>query len=622
MYIAVIDRPHDPNSLRIFQNNLLRVLSSRGVEITRIDEAGLVPAGCQLLWDPAMCMRPLPRVFWATTRPIVGSMHGVKAFSMPLAELTRDRNQQRELRQLKEVLARQWAELSDRIKAVTAVSNYALQEVQQALDLPGEKLHLVGNGLDGNIFRPEGPSAVRTKPYFLWVGRLDPIKNVSRLLNAYRALPPATRPDLVMLVEPEADQAELQARFQKTATEPGIHHLTGNLPQAKVAELYRGALALVLPSLRETFGLPIVEAMACGCPVITAHDSGCTETAGDAALLVDPRDEASIRAAMTRLINDETLRRDLRTRGLRRAADFDWKQSGNRLLTVFQSLLPVRRKRQPKVRKVEITTTASCKVACLFCPQDAYRNGYLRKKHTRILTLESFQRALDRLPPEVGVSFGGMTEAFQNQDCLEMICRAKQRGHALEVFSTLVDFQPDDVEDLLALLDANRDRLYIHLPSEGKLERIPVSEAYLRMIHRLRSGTEPVTFHYHGDQLHKDLQGIDFGNRLAHWPIHNRAAYGTDMAPLAERKAGPLTCVMNLEVPVMLPNGDLVMCSQDFGANYIVGNLIRQPIEEIFAGAKFQAILEAMDDDSQEIMCRYCHFSIEEQQQRFDGSLE
>jgi glycosyltransferase involved in cell wall biosynthesis len=101
-------------------------------------------------------------------------------------------------------------------------------------------------------------------------------------------------------------------------------HFTGLVPEEKLPSLYRGAEALVFPSLYEGFGLPLLEAMACGTPVVTANTTALPEVAGRAALLVDPTSVEQIAEAMKRIVSDTSLRQQLREKGLARAAQFSW----------------------------------------------------------------------------------------------------------------------------------------------------------------------------------------------------------------------------------------------------------------------------------------------------------
>ena len=111
---------------------------------------------------------------------------------------------------------------------------------------------------------------------------------------------------------------------------------TGFVPDADLPPLYAGADAVLVPSLYEGFGFPVLEAMRCGAPVITSNTSSLPEVAGDAALLVDPRDVAAIAAAIGRLVNDERLRADLLARGFRQAETFTWEHAAEQALHVLE----------------------------------------------------------------------------------------------------------------------------------------------------------------------------------------------------------------------------------------------------------------------------------------------
>ena len=119
----------------------------------------------------------------------------------------------------------------------------------------------------------------------------------------------------------------------------GVHLISEMLPQSELAKWYCGAIANVAPSLHETFCMPMIEAMACGCPVITSTMTACPEVAGNAAFLVNPRSVAEIRRAMQRLLDDEALWKQLRQKGLARAQKFTWQKSAEKLLRIFQRVI-------------------------------------------------------------------------------------------------------------------------------------------------------------------------------------------------------------------------------------------------------------------------------------------
>jgi glycosyltransferase involved in cell wall biosynthesis len=182
---------------------MIRELSALGVEITRFQEDDPSPSNCDVLWDPGMCMRRIPTILRTSAVPVVGTMHGVKAFSLSLEELTRSSDEHYALEQLKESVKEDWQWFRERARAITAVSEYAAKEIIQAFDLPASMVHVVRNGVDHSIFCPTGKSAKSNRPYFMHVSRLDPVKNVDRILASYARLPEVDRPSLVAVVTPE-----------------------------------------------------------------------------------------------------------------------------------------------------------------------------------------------------------------------------------------------------------------------------------------------------------------------------------------------------------------------------------------------------------------------------------
>ena len=174
--------------------------------------------------------------------------------------------------------------------------------------------------------------------YFLYLGSLHPRKNLSRLVSAFARLVregPGPSPTLVLAGKPGWLCDDLYAQVRRLGLEARVL-LPGYVPDGDKAVLLSGALAFVFPSLYEGFGLPVVEAQACGCPVITSRTSSLPEAAGDAALLVDPADEAAIGAGLRRIVSEAGLRERLVERGLANAHRFSWATAAESVLDIIE----------------------------------------------------------------------------------------------------------------------------------------------------------------------------------------------------------------------------------------------------------------------------------------------
>lgn len=195
--------------------------------------------------------------------------------------------------------------------------------------------HVVPNGVDG--FWSETPDQEVDLPeglgdgsYVLCVGSLEPRKNLDRLWRAYGALPSALR-ERFPLVLVGGHGWKNEALLDELRSAPGVRVL-GKVSRPVLRALYTKAALFVYPSLAEGFGLPVIEAMACGAPVLTSDVTALPEVAGDAAVLVDPTDVDALARAMSDLLSSSDRRRELASRGPSRAARFDWRTSA-RLLT-------------------------------------------------------------------------------------------------------------------------------------------------------------------------------------------------------------------------------------------------------------------------------------------------
>jgi len=176
-------------------------------------------------------------------------------------------------------------------------------------------------------------------PYILSVGSIQPRKNLARLVNAYALLrgkySQSELPKLVLVGKCAWLYDETLRALEQTGVKDSVI-VTGYVPEADLPALYSGALCFVYPSYFEGFGLPPLEAMKCGAPVIVGNKTSLPEVVGDAALTVDPFDVSSIAAAIERLINDSVLRQELSVKGPERAEMFDWRETARRTLEIYQ----------------------------------------------------------------------------------------------------------------------------------------------------------------------------------------------------------------------------------------------------------------------------------------------
>jgi glycosyltransferase involved in cell wall biosynthesis len=216
-----------------------------------------------------------------------------------------------------------------RADAILTVSEFTRSQVLEWSGTSPDKVINVSCGVEAS-YRPEGGTYGFPFPYVLCVSNRKLHKNESRLLMAF-ARAKLSGIHLVFTGEPSPKVM----RFIEKQHERERVHFTGTVPEAQLPALYRGAEALVFPSLYEGFGLPVLEAMACGIPVVTANVTAMPEVAADAALLVDPTSVEQIAHAMERVVSDTALRLCLRTRGLMRAAKFSWARTRDRVNEVL-----------------------------------------------------------------------------------------------------------------------------------------------------------------------------------------------------------------------------------------------------------------------------------------------
>jgi glycosyltransferase involved in cell wall biosynthesis len=233
---------------------------------------------------------------------------------------------------------------------VIAPSEFTRRDLIETYGLDPERVSAIPLGVAPH-FRPVDDAGRRERvrrlygirgEYVLAVGSIQPRKNLGRLVRAYSALRGergrSNLPQLVLV----GKQAWLYDETLKTIEEERVGDsvvLTGHVSENDLPALYSGALCFVYPSYFEGFGLPPLEAMSCGAPVLTGNLTSLPEVVGDAGLTVDPFDTGALARALARLIDDADLRASLRERGLRRARAFDWRDTARMTLQVYRRVM-------------------------------------------------------------------------------------------------------------------------------------------------------------------------------------------------------------------------------------------------------------------------------------------
>lgn len=234
-------------------------------------------------------------------------------------------------------------ELARRHAQLVLVPSEATAAECKAHGFDADRIRLVPWGVDVTPVSEEQVDEARRRrgldrPYVLFVGTMEPRKNLPGLIEAMALL--AGREIDLVLVGPEGwneDVAALLGRLDGTGI--GVHAL-GFLPPDELPALFAGCAAFCFPSLREGFGMPVLEAMAHGAPVVTSSGTATAEVAGDDALLVDPDDHEAIAKALARLLDDPALADDLRSRGRARAATFTWDRTAELTAAAYAEVAP------------------------------------------------------------------------------------------------------------------------------------------------------------------------------------------------------------------------------------------------------------------------------------------
>ncbi|HLX29242.1 MAG TPA: glycosyltransferase family 1 protein [Casimicrobiaceae bacterium] len=235
-----------------------------------------------------------------------------------------------------------------RADAIIVDAEFTKRELQQAFGVAPSRVNVIPLGVAAH-FHPRTPAQTRVSlsdfdlahgRYILTLGTMEPRKNVAHALAAYAALPGSLRERYPLVVAGARGwRAGLLTRRLQAMSARGEVRFLGHVPDAALPDLYAGAALFVFPSLYEGFGLPPLEAMACGVPVLVSNRASLPEVVGDAAILIDPDRPEETRDAIERVLDDDALRERLSVLGRRRADRFNWEACATQTLALYRALV-------------------------------------------------------------------------------------------------------------------------------------------------------------------------------------------------------------------------------------------------------------------------------------------
>ncbi len=234
-----------------------------------------------------------------------------------------------------------------RADKIIAVSQFSKEEIQDVFSIPSEKIVVIHHGCSGDMFPDRDGDKWRNvctrlglphRPYLMFMGGAEPRKNHRILFEAMAQSSRLTRDCSLIMI---GDETVRGTSLNQDAKELGLSHIVqclGSLSTDDLRLVYSNAIALVFPSLYEGFGIPLIEAMACGAPIVTGEQTAMPEVAGNAALYVNVQNVEQLGAVLEKLVEDVSLQEHLRQKGFERVKQFTWERAARKTLAVYQEL--------------------------------------------------------------------------------------------------------------------------------------------------------------------------------------------------------------------------------------------------------------------------------------------
>jgi hypothetical protein len=218
------------------------------------------------------------------------------------------------------------------------------------------------------------------------------------------------------------------------------------------------------------------------------------------------------------------------------------------------------------------------------------------------MPFDTYAECLKSVPESVAIHFLGMAEPWLNPDCTRMVLHAHDKGHRISVSTTLKGMRAADID---AMTDIPFEDFIVHVPADDNRMNLRVDRNYLSLLKKICRSRHHLRFKRFG-ALHPQIAPILRGVPEALWPTRNRAnnlrVQGLSQTPKIK---GVIHCHRKRN-NVLLPNGDVVLCCNDYGLQHVIGNLLQHHYDALFSGDEFRRVRKGMQDDAAEILCRYC----------------
>jgi hypothetical protein len=251
---------------------------------------------------------------------------------------------------------------------------------------------------------------------------------------------------------------------------------------------------------------------------------------------------------------------------------------------------------------MEITTRIGCSNMCSYCPQDKLINAYKSVSSILEMDLTTFKKCVDKIPADINIHFSGFSEPWLNPHCTEMVVYSHKKGHKIQIFTTLVGMTLKDIEIIKKI---PFELFIVHLPDSDGKTSIEVNDNYMEIITRATECLPNALYIYY-DNIPTELEPLLKTVRKAKWILASRARNIKIKGQEINIIPGQIRCTRALCQNVLLPNGDVILCCNDYGMKHVLGNLMKSNYDSLFSGEVYKKVTEGLLDDSIDILCRYC----------------